>query len=73
MTTYLLLRTIRLILWGAFVLSLGAATSWRQDVNIGPVIRYFPPMLLVVALVVGFVERSYRQRQGLTPKRLWSD
>jgi hypothetical protein len=31
----LLLRTTRLMLWGAFILSLGAATAWRQDVNIG--------------------------------------
>ena len=73
MTTYLLLRTIRLLLWGAFILSLGAATAWRQNVNIGPIIRYFPPILLVVALVVGFVERSYRQRLGISPKRLLSN
>jgi hypothetical protein len=72
MTTYLLLRTIRLILWGAFVLSLGAATSWRQDVNIGPVIRYLPPILLVFALAVGFAERVYRKKEGIAPKRLWA-
>ena len=35
MTAYLMLRTVRLIVWGAFILSLGAATAWRQDVNIG--------------------------------------
>jgi hypothetical protein len=46
MTTYLLLRTIRLMLWGAFILSLAAATTWRQDVNIGAIVRYLPPLVL---------------------------
>ena len=71
MTAYLTLRTVRLIVWGAFILSLGAATAWRQDVNIGPVIRYVPPILLVFALAAGFAERVYRQRHGIARKSLF--
>jgi hypothetical protein len=72
MTTYLLLRTIRLMLWGAFILSLAAATAWRQDVNIGAIVRYLPPTLLVLALATGFAERVYRKGHGIAPRRLWS-
>jgi hypothetical protein len=72
MTTYLLLRTIRLMLWGAFILSLAAATTWRQDVNIGAIVRYLPPTLLVLALTAGFAERVYRKGHGIAPTRLWS-
>ena len=70
MTTYLLLRTIRLMLWGAFILSLAAATTWRQDVNIGA--NYLPPTLLLLALAAGFAERIYRKRHGIAPRRFWS-
>ena len=72
MTRYLLLRTIRLFLWAAFILSLATATISRQDINVGPIVRYLPPILLVSALGVGFMERSYRKAHGLEPRRLWS-
>jgi hypothetical protein len=72
MTTYVLLRTIRLVLWGAFILSLAAATTWRQDVNIGAIVHYLPPTLLVLALAAGFAERVYRKGHGIAPRRLWS-
>jgi len=72
MTRYLLLRMTRLFLWAAFILTLATATIWRQDIHVGPIVRYLPPILLVLALGVRFMERSYRKAHGLEPRRLWS-
>jgi hypothetical protein len=70
MNTYRTLRLLRILLWGAFVISLGGATAWKDDVtSIGMVARYLPPALLALALIVGLVERLYRTRHGIAPQR----
>jgi hypothetical protein len=69
-TTYRTLRLFRILLLGAFVISLGAATAWKDDATgLGTVIRYLPPVLLLLALIVGLVERLYRTKHGIPPQR----
>jgi hypothetical protein len=69
-TTYLFLRTARILLWGAFLISLGSATSFKESNSLlANLIRYAPPVMLVLALVVGFVERTVRKRAGLPARR----
>ena len=70
MQTYLTLRMLRIFLLGAFVISLGASTVWKDDVSmIGTVIRFLPVVSLVLALVAGLVERLYRLKHGFPPIR----
>ena len=70
MPTYRMLRMLRILLLGAFIISLGFATAWKDDVTImGTIARYLPVSLLVLALIAGLVERLYRIKHGITPIR----
>ena len=71
MSTYLALRTTRILLWGAFVLSLALATSFKVSgpAIVADAVRYVPPALLLLALAIGLVERIVRKRNGLAAIR----
>ena len=70
MSMYRTLRLFRILLWGAFVISLGGATAWKDDLTaIGTIFRFLPPSFLALALVVGLVERLWRTKQGIAPIR----
>jgi hypothetical protein len=75
MSTYLILRTARILLWGAFLLCLGLATTFKansvvaDDSAVADVIRYAPPAMLLLALLVGLAERIVRKQNGLAAKR----
>ena len=57
------MRMLRIVLWAAFLVSLGVAVTWR-DSDFGSYVRYAPPILLVLALVVTLVEWIGRRRQA---------
>jgi hypothetical protein len=70
MLTYRALRLVRILLLGAFVISLGSATAWKDDLTaIGTIFRLLPPSFLALALVAGLVERLWRTKQGIAPIR----
>jgi hypothetical protein len=70
MSTYLKLRAARIGLFAAFVLSLPLAVTLRDtEYSFVEYIRYLPPLLLALALIVGAVERAVRVRNGLPPIR----
>src|SRR4051812_33887021 len=70
MSKYRTLRFLRIILFGAFVISLGVATAWKDDVSIvSSIAIYLPVSLLVLALIAGLVERLHRIKQGIAPIR----
>ena len=65
MSNYQLLRMIRIVLWVAFILSLPLATSFTaSDPMAANVVRYAPPVLLLLALLVGIIERMLRKRHN---------
>ena len=72
MQTYQLLRTARIVLWVAFVISLPLATAFRTDeVGTAALVRYLPPLMLLLALLAGLAERLVRKHYGIATKRLW--
>jgi len=61
---------LRIFLFGAFVISLGFATTWKDDVTgMGMVARWLPVSLLALALIAGLAERVYRTKNGIPPIR----
>jgi hypothetical protein len=66
MSGYHTLRTLRIVLWGAFLAALFLAVAFREsDGSFAAVVRYAPPAMLVLALLVGLAERIVRTRHGL--------
>jgi hypothetical protein len=57
------MRVSRIALWAAFLVSLGVAVTWR-DTDFGPYVRYAPPVLLVLALIVSLVEWIGKRRRA---------
>jgi hypothetical protein len=49
------MRTLRIALFACFVLSLPVAVTWR-DADIGPYVRYAPPVFLALALAAWLIE-----------------
>jgi hypothetical protein len=69
MCNYLAVRAIRIALFGAFVISLPFAWTFRSEhTTVADIVRYLPLLLLVLALIVGLVERIVREREGAEPK-----
>lgn len=72
MSNYQLLRIIRIVLWAAFLLSLPLAPSFTaSDPLVTNIVRYSTPVLLLLALLVGLMERMVRKRHNLPVKPLW--
>jgi len=70
MSTYHFLRTVRIVLWGAFILTLPLAVSFKAwDSGLGNIVRYAPPMLFLLALLAGLIERIVRKQHNLPAKR----
>lgn len=72
MDAYLRLRTARIALWGLFLVSLGVAAL----INLGAfkypnLVRYTPPLMLVLACAAGVAERIVRTRTGLPAAGRW--
>ena len=66
MPGYHALRTLRIVLWSAFIAALLLAVAFRDaDAWLATTVRYAPPALLVLALLVGLAERIVRTRHGM--------
>ena len=66
MSGYRALRTLRIVLWGAFLAALFLAVPFREsDGSFAAIVRYAPPVMLVLALLAGLAERIVRTRHGL--------
>ncbi len=66
MSRYRALRTLRILLWGAFLAALLLATAFKDsDASLATAVRYAPPVMLALALLIGLAERITRTRQGL--------
>jgi len=69
MSSYRALRTLRIVLWGAFLAALLLAAAFRDaEPWLATTVRYAPPVALVLALLVGLAERIVRTRHGLPPE-----
>ena len=72
MDAYFCLRTTRIVLWGLFLVSLGAAAIINFGAFKHPdLIRYSPPLMLVLACTAGIAERIVRKRNGLPAAGPW--
>jgi hypothetical protein len=70
MSNNLALRTVRIMLFGAFVISLPFAWTLRgEHTTVADIVRYLPLLLLVLGLIAGLVERIVRKRAGMQPRR----
>jgi hypothetical protein len=60
------------LLWGLFLVSLGAAALINMmEFKYPNLVRYAPPLMLVLAFAAGIAERIVRTRNGLPTAASW--